>query len=380
VTARRALIVGIGRTAYTRGSGRTTLGMAAEACRAALADAGMPTSEVDGLVSFSTGDSARTIEVAYALGIDGLAFPLDLSGGGNVASLVVAQAAAAVEAGACEAALVYRSLNSLSGHRYGRVEGRLEAAGYAQFGAPHGYLVPGQWFAMFARRHMHEHGTTCEDLGQIAIQTRAHAVRNPHALLREPLDMEQYLASRWIYEPFRLFDCALESDGAAAVLVTTRERARDLAQPPVRMLGHAAWMGAGAYTDQWPDMTRMYSAQVAPRLWDETGLGPAEMDIACLYDCFTYTTLGTFEDYGFCDKGGAGKAFAEGRATYGGDVVVNPHGGLLSEAYIHGMNHHYEAVLQLRGQAGERQVEDARLCLVSAGTGPYGGALVYAKD
>ncbi len=377
---RRAVIAGIGRTRYARGSGRTTRAMAAEACRAALADAGTSAGGVDGMASFSTGDSARTMEVAYAIGIDGLAFALDLSGGGNVATLVVAQAVQAVEAGACEAALVYRSLNSLSGHRYGRVDGAVSADGYAQYGGPHGYLVPGQWFAMFARRHMHEHGTTHEDLGRIAIQTRAHAVRNEHALLRKPLTMADYLASRWIYEPFRLFDCALESDGAAALLVTTAERARDLRQRPIRMLGHAAFAGAGGYTDQWHDMTRMYSARVASRLWERVGLGPSDMDVACLYDCFTYTTLGTFEDYGFCEKGCAGKAFAEGRATYGGDIVVNPHGGLLSEAYIHGMNHHYEAVLQLRGRAGARQVEGAELCLVTAGTGPYGGALVYARD
>jgi acetyl-CoA acetyltransferase len=377
---RRAVIAGIGRTMYTRGSGRTTRAMAAEACRAALDDAGLPDAEVDGIVSFATNDSARTMEVAYAIGRGGLRFPLDVSGGGNVATLVVAQAVRAVEAGDCEACLVYRSLNSLSGHRYGRVEGTVHAQGYGQFGGPHGYVVPGQWFAMFARRHMHEYGTTYEDLGHIAIQTRAHAVRNEHAILRKPLTMEDYLASRWIYDPFRLYDCALESDGAAALLVTTAERARDLRQRPIRMLGHAAYMGAGGYPDQWLDMTRMYSAHVAPRLWEITGLAPSDMDVACLYDCFTYTTLGTFEDYGFCEKGGAGKAFATGRATYGGDVVVNPHGGLLSEAYIHGMNHHYEAVLQLRGQAGERQVEGAELCLVSAGTGPYGGALVYARD
>ena len=179
---RRAVVAGIGRTRYTRGSGRTTRAMAAEACRAALDDAGLPVGEVDGIVSFATNDSARTMEVAYAIGIDGLAFPLDISGGGNAATLVVAQAIRAVGAGDCEAALVYRSLNSLSGHRYGRVEGDVYASGYGQFGGPHGYLVPGQWFAMFAQRHMHELGTRCEDLGQIAIQTRAHALKNEHAL------------------------------------------------------------------------------------------------------------------------------------------------------------------------------------------------------
>ena len=378
--SRSAVIVGIGRTAYRRGSGRTTLGMATEACRAALDDAGMPVSEVDGIVCFSTGDSVIPILVGYALGLDGLAYPLEIKGGGNYASIVVAQAVAAVEAGMCETALVYRSLNSLSGHRYGRVDGALVAEGHIQYGAPHGYLVPGQWFAMMARRHMHDYGSTYEDLGHVAIQTRAHAANNPHAILRTPITMDDYLDSRWIYDPFRIYDCALEADGAAAVLVTTAERARDLKQPAVRMLGHAAWLGAGGLPDQWPDMSALYSANVGPRLWDMTGLTPGDMDLACLYDCFTYTTLATLEDYGFCGKGEAGRFFADGRATYGGDVVVNPHGGLLSEAYIHGMNHHFEAVWQLRGQAGERQVKDAALCLVSAGTGPYGGALVYGRD
>ncbi len=380
MSARRAVIAGVGRTEYTRGSGRTPLGMATEACRDALDDAGMPVSEVDGIVAFAAGDSTNTIQVSYALGLDGLRVPLDVTGGGNAATLVVAHAVAAVESGMCETALVYRSLNSRSGHRFGRVEGPVEAPEYGQYGAPQGYMVPGQWFAMFARRHMHETGSTYEDLGHVAITTRAHAVNNPAALLRKPLDMEQYLSSRWIYDPFRLFDCALEADGAAAVLVTTAERARDLMQKPIRMLGHACWMGAGGYPDQWPDMTRMYSARVAPALWEQTGLSARDMDVACLYDCFTYTTLGTYEDYGFAEKGEGGRAFAEGRATYGGECVVNPHGGLLSEAYIHGMNHHYEAVKQLRGQADERQVEGASLALVTAGTGPYGGALVYARD
>jgi acetyl-CoA acetyltransferase len=124
----------------------------------------------------------------------------------------------------------------------------------------------------------------------------------------------------------------------------------------------------------------MYSRYAAPRLWERTGLGPSDMDLACMYDCFTYTVMATVEDYGFCDKGGVGAFFAEGRATYGGDVVVNPHGGLLSEGYIHGLNHYYEAALQLRGQAGERQVDGARLALVTAGAGPYGGASVLGTE
>lgn len=376
---RKAAIAGIGRTEFSRGSGRTTLGMAASACRQALADAGLAPDKVTGIICFGTGDTASTIEVGYALGLSGTSLNLDLFGGGNVASIVVAQAVHNIEAGVCDAILVYRSLNSRSGHRYGKIEGTMEIGGAGQFGAPHGYLVPGQWFAMWAQRHMHEYGTTQEDLGQVAIAYRKHAMNNPHAIMREPLTMEVYLSSRKIYEPFKLHDCALEADGAVALLITSAEMARDLQQVPVTMIGHEGFMGAGGYPDQWPDMTGMYSAIVGPRLWERTGLKPSDMDLACLYDCFTYTGLCTTEDYGFCAKGEAGRFYAEGRGTYGGDLVINPHGGLLSEGYIHGLNHHYEAILQLRKQAGQRQVPDAELALVSAGGSVYGSAMVLAR-
>jgi acetyl-CoA acetyltransferase len=124
----------------------------------------------------------------------------------------------------------------------------------------------------------------------------------------------------------------------------------------------------------------MYASTAGPRIWERTGLGPDDMDVACIYDCFTYTVMASMEGFGFCEPGQVGKWFAEGRGTYGGDVVVNPHGGLLSEGYIHGLNHHYEAALQLRGDAGVRQVPDAELVLVTAGGGPYGGANVYSKE
>jgi acetyl-CoA acetyltransferase len=333
---------------------------------------------VDGIVTYAGGDSASATEVAYALGLPGLRAPVDILGGGNVVTLAVAQACAMVQAGMCNAVLVFRSLNSRSGKRLGTFEGEQAFDGERQYGAPHGYLAPGQWFAMWCRRYMHEFGTTYEDLGRVAMVTRDHAAKNEAAIMREPITMEQYLASRWIYDPFRLYDCALEADGACAILVTTRERARDLAQPPIAMLGQESFLTRS--TEQWPDMGHLFSAHCGPRLWDKTGLKPKDMQFACIYDCFTFTTVGVIEDFGFCAKGETGDYYASGKASYGGEVVMNPHGGLLSEAYIHGMNHHYEAVLQLRGQAGERQVAGAELALVTAGTGPYGGGLIYARS
>jgi len=369
-------IVGIGRTEYTRQSGRTPLAMAVEAGRAALADAGFGLDVLDGMYTYQTGDSASTVEVSWAMGCEELAWSNTLLAGGNAVADCIATAAAVIEAGLCRAVLVYRSLNGRSGHRFGTVTGPVSVPGEWQFSAPHGFMLPPQWIAMWASRHQAVYGSTCEDLGQIAITQRAHAVANPHAIAREPLTMEQYLAGRWVNEPFRVYDCAFEVDGAVAVLVVGEDLARDAAKPPVWLLGSANSQ-SGTNWAQWDDETAMYSRTVAPKLWSRTGLAPTDMDVACMYDCFTYTVMATMEDYGFCGKGEVGEYFAEGRATYGGDVVVNPHGGLLSEGYIHGLNHHFEAVLQLRGDAGDRQVADARLALVTAGAGPYGGANVF---
>ena len=191
--------------------------------------------------------------------------------------------------------------------------------------------------------------------------------------------MDDYLAGRWVNEPFRIFDCAYEVDGAVAILLTSADVLASSRQPAVWLVGSADSQSGTGWTE-WDDPTAMYSRDAAPRLWARTGLGPDDMDLACMYDCFTYTVMATVEDYGFCGKGEVGEFFATGRATYGGDVVINPHGGLLSEGYIHGLNHYFEAALQLRGQAGDRQVPEARLALVTAGAGPYGGASVLGAE
>lgn len=372
-------ISGIGRTAYTRKSGRTTLAQAVEACRGALDDAGFSPDDVGGMITFQVQDSVRPMTVAHALGIDDLSWSADLNGGGNLVATCVSSAAAAVRDGLCEAALVYRSLNGRSGKRLGMAAEGIEVDGDFQFDAPHGYIVPPMWFAMWARRHQAVYGSTSEDLGAIAINQRAHALRNPHAIAREPLTLDDYLAGRWVFEPFRVYDCTYEVDGAVAILVTSEQMARSARTDPVWLAG-AADGHSGVGWNNWEDLTRMYGSVAGPRLWKRTGLSPADMDFACLYDCFTYTVMASTADFGFCEKGEEGDFFREGRGTYGGDVVINPHGGLLSEGYIHGLNHHYEAVQQLRHAAGERQVSDAELGLVSSGGGPAGGAVIYSRE
>jgi acetyl-CoA acetyltransferase len=372
-------IVGIGRTSYTMASGRTTKAMAVSACRDALTDAGLDVSAVDGMTTFQVGDSATPHEVSWAMGIQELSFANSQMAGGNAVAEQIAVAAAMIEAGHCRAVLVYRSLNGRSGYRFATREGPMEVPGDGQFDAPSGFLVPPQWFAMWARRHQHVYGTTSEDLGQIAIQQRSHAAANEHAVRRDPLTMDDYLAGRWIAEPFRVFDCTSECDGAVAVLLVAEALVADCRSTPVWLVGSSNAQSGSPWT-RWEDPTRMYAASAGPKLWAATGLTPADMDVACMYDCFTYTVMATMEGFGFCEPGQVGPFFAEGRATYGGDVVVNPHGGLLSEGYIHGLNHHYEAALQLRHEAGVRQVDGAELCLVSAGGGPYGGANVYSRS
>jgi acetyl-CoA acetyltransferase len=374
-----AAIVGIGRTEYSRCSGRTTRAMAAEACRGALADAGLTIADVDGMACFHANDSSDPMDVAWALGRDELAWSHALLGGGNIVAELVATTAAVIDAGLCRAVLVYRSLNGRSGYRFGTVDGERRVGGGMQFDAPSGYVVPPQWFAMWARRHQEVTGSTCEDLGQIAVTQRAHAGPNEHALRRDPLTMDDYLAGRWINEPFRVFDCTSEVDGAVAILLARDDLAAAAATTPVWLVGSSNAQGTTGWT-AWDDPTCMYARSAGPRVWERTGLTPADMDLACMYDCFTYTVMATMEGYGFCERGRVGEFFADGRATYGGDVVVNPHGGLLSEGYIHGLNHHYEAALQLRGEAAVRQVPDAGLALVSAGGGPYGGANVYSRE
>jgi acetyl-CoA acetyltransferase len=377
-------IAGIGRTDYTVRSGRTPLALAAEAVRGALADAGLGPGDVDGIATFGLLDTALSLSVADAIGVDELTWSTDLFGGGNAVVGMVRLAADAIRAGSARTVVVYRAFNGRSGQRLGDAAATIAlAVPEAPYDMAQGYVVPPQYMAMWARRHQHEYGSTCEDLGRIAITQRAHAQLNDGAIAREPLDLDGYLAGRWINEPLRVYDCAFEVDGGVALVITSAERARDLAAPPVRIVGIADSHGHGGSWNQWPDPTSMFSARVAPRLLPKVSSVLSdfrEVDVACIYDCFTYTVMAVMEDFGFAPRGEIGRWFADGRATFGGDVVVNPHGGLLSEGYLHGLNTHYEAVLQLRGQAGGRQVAGAETALVTGGAGPFGGAAIYAVD
>jgi len=373
-------IAGIGHTNYSSRSGRTVLDLASEACGKALADAGLMAAEVDGFVSYTFNDSVPAMAVATQLGCNATRYVVDLQAGGNAANLVIQTAAMAIEAGLANSVLVYRAMNGRSGFRLGG--GReFRAQGITQFTAPFGWITYPQAMAMWCRRHMVKYGTTSEHLGHVAVTCRANAGLNPRAMKRQPITLDDYFASRPIVEPFRLLDICLETDGACAVLVTSAERARDLKQRPVRILG-AAYGGGPQQGDdlfdalRWPEHATNYAAYIADELWRSAGVGPQDIDVAEIYDCFTYSVLAQLEGFGFCKPGEGGPFVASGAIARDGSLPVNTHGGLLSEGYIHGLNHVIEAVQQLRGEAGPRQIQGAELALTTAGAMSCGSALV----
>ncbi|MEV4806068.1 acetyl-CoA acetyltransferase [Nonomuraea sp. NPDC049421] len=379
----RTAVAGIGWTPFSKDSGVSTLTLACRAVLAALEDAGLPPDSVDGLATHRVGDSAPPTLVAPALGLTGVTWHLDQFGGGSVSHAVVGQAALAVATGMAETVVCYRAINARSEFRMGGTGRALPVSPEVQYQAPYGYVAPPQQYAMYARAHMIRYGTTAEHFGHLAVTQRAHAAANPRALMRTPITLDDYLAGRWIAEPFRLLDCCLETDGACAVVVTTAERARALRRPPV-LISAAAWGGGTSHLSGGAaDPTVTAAAELAPRLYAQAGLGPADIDVAELYDCFTYSVIVQLEDYGFCPKGEGGPYVASGATALGGPLPVNTHGGFLSEGYVHGINHIAEAVSQLRGEAGERQVAGAEVALSTAQPGyvlPATSALILRSD
>jgi acetyl-CoA acetyltransferase len=245
-----------------------------------------------------------------------------------------------------------------------------------EYELPLGAIAPAQLYAPMARRHMELYGTTSRQLGEIAVTIRSHALLNDNAVMKKPITIEDHQSSRMIADPFRLLDCSLESDGAAAVVVSAADRARDLRRPRVLLAGLAeGHPDSPSAITQRADMTRLGLAKAAPRAFAMAGVSPADVDVAEIYDCFTWIVLCQLEDLGLCAKGEGG-AFVEGGALgLGGRLPVNTHGGLLSQAHIAGMNHVVELVRQLRGEAGAAQVAGAEVGLVT-GYGDLGDGTI----
>lgn len=389
----RCAIVGIGETAYTMRSGKSELALAVEACTAALADAGLPASQVDGIVR-NDFDLVTHNELADALGIPDLTYWGISGAGGSAAPAQVAQAVAAIESGQASTVLVFRALNGRSGaDRFGKTrrltDGPVRVGGsssYDEYFLPYGLAAAGQLFGMVARRHMIEYGTTSEQLAQIALTCRNRANANPRAqMYGRAMSMADYAAARMIADPLRLFDYCLETDGACAVVVTTAERARDARQPAALIRAVAMGTGPGPkggvlfpalFRDSY---TTFPSAAVADTLYARSGIGPEEIGVAQIYDCFTITVLVQFEDYGFCKKGEGGPFAASGAIEIDGSLPINTGGGQLSEAYIHGLSHVVEGVRQIRGESTS-QAPNSELCLVTGGSPPVSSALLLRRD
>jgi len=383
----RAAIAGIGATEFSKDSGRSELQLSVEAVLAALADCGLSPTDVDGLVTF-TMDGSSEIAVARELGLGELRFFSRVSYGGGAACGTVQQAAMAVATGVADVVVCYRGFNERSGQRFGQTavwaNAQVNTNGLDNaWTYPHGLTTPAATVAMQARRYLHEYGATSEDFGRVAVADRLHASTNPAAFFYgKPITLADHQASRMIADPLHLLDCCQESDGAVALVVVSAERARDLRQPPATVLAAAQ----GSAPDQFV-MTSYYRDEigvpeigvVGRELWRQSGLGPADIDTAVLYDHFTPYVLMQLEELGFCGRGEARHFIADGAIELGGRLPVNTHGGQLGEAYIHGMNGIAEAVRQVRGTA-VNQVPDAERVLVTAGTGVPTSGLVLGSD
>jgi acetyl-CoA acetyltransferase len=366
----RYAIAGIGESSLGRDLGRSGMALQLEAVTRALSDAGIHKSAIDGLLARPSHSSPQfnySAVLAGRLGIEPSYFS-DVALSGASSAAMIMNAVAAIEAGLCTTVLCVNgdARPPRGAPRRGGLTNWID-----DFELPYGMLGAPESYGLAARRHMYEYGTTSEQFGAVAVACRKHAGLNPNAVFQTPITLADHQASRFIAEPFRVLDCCPVTDGAAAIIVTAAERARDLQQPPVYVLG----LGQGfshadlAYA---PSMTTVAMRSASQRAYAMAKLAPKDIDLAELYDCFTYVVLVTLEDYGFCAKGEGGAFVEQGRIELGGALPVNTGGGLLSHGNASGALLITEAAIQMRGAAGARQVADAETAIVSGQCGVTG--------
>ena len=396
-------IAGVGETPYSKGSGRSTRAMAVEAIRKAMDDAGLTSQDVDGMMSYHGGDSTFSTTLVYDLGLK-LNFHMDCSGGGSSTEALVGLAIGAIEAGMCNTVAIFRSMNGYSGVRIGGTGARAAApvAGPDLLRRPYGLISAVQMFAFTFTRHMHEYGVTNEDLAHIKVAHSNHASNNPKALMKQRVTVEDVVNSRWIIRPCaHLLDCCLETDNATCIIVTSAERAKNMKQKPVHIMGvqgRGTKLGGDFHYQHGP-ITRVAGYWIGPRIFEQAGVSHDDIDLTGCYDAFSYTTLLQFEDYGFCKKGEGKDYVTSGIINLGGRRPTNLSGGHLCEGYTHGMNMVIENVRQLRGKADDycpkwsegihtydyseghcRQVKDAEISMnMGWGTPAIGSALILRR-
>ena len=360
-------IVGVGESDIGKVPGMTGLGLNAQAAKRALDDAGLKVSDIDGVLtaySFTEPYFMLGSVLCEYLGLKPR-YNASLVVGGGSPAVMLKHAAEAILAGSADTILVCAGENRATGQSRDSAISALLAVGHPYFEQPYGGSIPG-FYAMIAKRHMHVYGTTREHLAHIAVNTRRHALLHPNAHMKSAITLDNVLSAKPIADPLGMLDCCLISDAGGAFIVTTAERAKDLKSKPSYLLGigehhtHEHLMCA-------PSLTEFGAKQSGERAYEMAGVKPSDIDVAQLYDCFTIVPLIELEELGFCEPGEGGAFFADGRASIGGKLPVNTHGGMLSHAHAGaagGLFGIVEGVRQLRGGLGPRQVKDAELALV----------------
>jgi acetyl-CoA acetyltransferase/uncharacterized OB-fold protein len=386
---RRAILSGVGQSQIGRRLFRTDMDLTAEAALRAIADAGLTPDDIDGIASYPGFMSAAPagfsgpsiVEVQDALGLSVSWHQAGPEGPAQIAPVIAASLA--VAAGLARHVLVYRTVSEASAQagmgRRGIGAGSREIGGYTAYMIPYGAMSAGNWLALNCVRHMHEFGTRREHLGAVALAGRKHAALNPDAVYRDPMTMDDYLTVRMVSWPFGLYDCDAPCDGSTAVVVSHRDYARDLPKPAVRIDAVGTAMRSRPSWDQWEDLTCMASRDAGAQLWSRTDLTPADVDVAQLYDGFSFLTLSWLEALGFCGRGESGPFVEGGTLELGGALPTNTWGGQLSGGRLHGFGFLAEAIRQLRGDAGPRQVPDAEVAVVANGGGPVAGCMLLTR-
>ena len=396
-------IVGIGETEYSRGSGRSTRAMGAMAIRRAMDDAGLDSTQVDGMLSYHSGDSTPSTSIMYDLGLKPN-FYMDCSGGGSSSEALIGLAMGAIEAGMCDTVAIFRSMNGYSNFRIGGTGARAASgiSGLDLLKRPYGLISAVQQFAFNFTKHMATYGVKSEDLAHIKVAHSNHASNNPKAMMKQRVTVQDVMDSRWIIRPVaHLLDCCLETDNATCVIVTSAERAKNLRQTPAHIIGvqGRGTKPGGAFHFQHGNMTQIAGYYVGPRIFEMAGVKHNDIDVTGCYDAFTYTVMLQLEDYGWCKKGEGKDYVKSGAINLGGATPNNTSGGHLCEAYTHGMNMVIENVRQLRGtvddycpnasrgehtydysEGGCRQVKGAEISMnMGWGTPAVGSALIMRK-
>ncbi len=395
-------VVGIGMTEFSRDSGRTTRALGVEAVRSAMLDAGLGAGDVDGMLSYHGNDSTTSPVVAGDLGIR-LNFYMDCSGGGSSTEALIGLAMGAIEVGMCHTVAIFRAMNGYTEARIGGTGRQAPVFGSGSLtGGIYGMNSAGQSFAPSFMRHMHEYGTTSEQVAHVKVAHSKHASNNPRAFYQNRVTVEDVVNSRWITRPLHLLDCCVETDNGVAIIVTSADRARDLRRSPAYIMGVAGRVNKeqpGGYHWTRGPISRVAGHYAKDIVFGQAGVTPQDIDVTASYDAFTFTTMLQLEAYGFCEEGEGGEYVSSGIIELGGARPNNTHGGHLCEGYTHGISHVVENVRQLRHQAddycpnweqgehsydysegGCRQVEDVEVTMNLGWASPVTGSALIMHN